>query len=222
MILLTVNDVVYEFYERGRPLATAKTYDREDIGMMVRMAVSSKMVRNYYDTKKLNEGDEYYITSALLSVQRFDLGDTDSRGMRRADMSKFDLFRLPKNAHIINVYPVGCKGTEAKSISMVQPGEEYFYQKDKFKGFAFGVPKGRGINTYHLPPCVKQLDVESTFDSDQIDISLDIAYDVAKEVLGIMLNVPFFIGKNPENTYAQTHAQLRQRLTQQQDQNPNG
>lgn len=216
MILSQLSEVIYFFYERGRPLATAKTYDREDIGMMVRMSVSSKMVRNYYDTKKLNEGDEYYITSALLSVQRLDLADADSRGMRRADMSQFDLFRLPKNAHIINVYPVGCKGTESKSISMVQPGEEYFYQKDKFKGFAFGVPKGRGINAYHLPPCVKQLDVESTFDSDQIDVSLDVAYDVAREVLGIMVGVPFQVGKNPEPTYSEPHAQLRQRLTQQQ------
>src|ERR1700744_3090343 len=160
MILLTLSDVVYQFYERGRPLATAKTYDREDIAMMVRMGVSNKMIQNYYATKKLNEGDEYYITSALLSVQRFKLCPPDSRGMRKADMSDFDVFRLPKNAHIINVYPVGCKGTESKSISMVQPGEEYFYQDAKFKSFEFGVPKGRSINTYHLPPCVTDLDVE--------------------------------------------------------------
>jgi len=222
MILLILADVIYETYERGRPLATAKTYGREDIAMFVRMALSNKMVLNYYGTKKLNEGDEYYITCALLSVQRFELEAPDSRGMRRADMSKFDLYRLPKNAHITNAYPVGCGGSEGASISMVQPGEEFFYQKPKFNSFKFGVPKGRGVNTYHLPPCVKFLDVESTFDSDQVDVSLDVAYDISREVLGVMLNVPFFIGKNPEDTYSQPHAQLRQRLTQQQDQNPNG
>lgn len=220
MILQTLSEVIYFFYERGRALATAQTYSKEDIAMFVRMGVSKKMVQNYYETKKLNEGDEYYITSALLSIQRFTLADPDSRGMRRADMSQFDLFRLPKNAHIVNVYPVGCKGTEAPSISMVQPGEEYFYQKPRFNSFQFGVPKGRGVNTYHLPPCVKFLDIESTFDSDQIDVSLDVAYDVAREVLGTMLGVPFFIGKNPEDTYSEPHAQLRQRLTQQQQNAP--
>ncbi len=222
MILSTLSEVIFYFYERGRPLATAKTFGTEDIAMMVRMALSNKMVRNYYDSKKLNEGDEYYITSALLSVQRFKLGAPNSRGMRRLDMTQFDLYRLPQNAHITNAYKVGCGGTESKSIDIVKPGEDYFYNKPKFNSFEFGVPKGRGLDTYHLPPCVTDLDVESTFDSDQVDVSLDVAYDISREVLGVMLNVPFFIGKNPEDTYSQPHAQLRQRLTQQQDQNPNG
>lgn len=216
MILKTLADVIYEFFERGRTNAASKTYDRIDIGMFVRMALSNKMVQNYYGTKKLNEGDEYYITSALLSVQRFDLLPPDSRGMRRANMSAFDLYRLPHNAHVTNAYPVGCGGSEGKSISMVQPGEEYFYQKAKFSDFKFGVPKGRGINTYHLPPCVKFLDVESTFDSDEVDVSLDVAYDIARETLGVMMGVPFQVGKNPENTYLEPHSQLKQRLTQQQ------
>jgi hypothetical protein len=216
MILKEVSEVVYFFYERGRALATAKTYDKEDISMFVRMGVSNKMVQNFYATKKLNEGDEYYITSALLSVQRFELSAPDSRGMRRADMSKFDVYRLPKNAHVVNAYPVGCGGTESKSITIVAVGEEYFYQKPKFDSFKFGVPKGRGINTYHLPPCAKFLDVESTFDSDFVDVSLDVAYEVAREVLGVMLGVPFQAGKDPENTYAEVHSQLRQRVNQQQ------
>lgn len=221
MILKILSDVVYFFYERGRALATDKTYDKEDISMFVRMGVSNKMVQNFYATKKLNEGDEYYITSALLSVQRFVLSPPDSRGMRRADMSEFDVYRLPKNAHVVNAYPVGCGGTESKSITIVAVGEEYFYQQPKFNYFKFGVPKGRGINTYHLPPCAKYLDVESTFDSDLVDVSLDIAYQVAREVLGVMLGVPFFIGKNPEDTYSEPHAQLNQRLRQAQQQQEN-
>jgi hypothetical protein len=222
MILETVSDVIYEFYERGRPLATAKTYGREDISMFVRMALSSKMVRNYYDSKKLNEGDEYYITSALLSVKRFSLSDADARGARNVDMSEFDLYRLPQNAHVTNAYPVGCSGSDGRPVPILRPGDEKFYTKTKFKSFKFGIPKGRSIYFYHIPPCVKSFDIESTFDSNKVDISLDVAYDISREILGVMLNVPFFIGKNPEDTYSQPHAQLRQRLTQQQDQNPNG
>lgn len=213
MILSTLGDVVYEFYERGRPSATGKTFDKEDISMMLRQGLSSKVIRNYYDSKKLNEGDEYYITSALLSVQRFDVGNPDSRGMRRVDMSLFDVYRLPKNAHIINAYPVGCAGSKGKSMSMVQPGEEVFYQKPKFNEFEFGVPIGRGIDAWHLPPCVKFLDVQSTFDFNDIDVPLDVAYDISREVLGVMAGIPFQAGKNPNNPYAEIH-QLKQRLSQ--------
>jgi hypothetical protein len=219
MIILVLSDVIYNFYERGRPNAATKTFDKEDIREFVKMALSNEMVKTYYTNKQLNEGEEYYITSPLLSVQRFELGKPNSRGMRRLDMKDFDLFRLPKNSHITNAFPVGCGGTESKSITIVDPGMDYYYNKPKFRGFEFGYPSGRGLNTFNIPACAKFMDVESTFSTDEIDVSLDVAYRVSVSVLGTMLNVPFFMGKNPENTYAEPHAQLRQNLRQQQQQN---
>lgn len=218
MILITLSEVIWDFYNRGRPKATAQTYSKEQIAMFVKMAVSNMMRRIYFANQKLNEGEEYYDTSPLLSTQRFDLPPADMNGKRRADMSQFDLFRLPKNTHIINAYPIGCGLSEGKSISMVKPGEEFFYLKPKFKSFRFGVPKGRGIDTYNLPPCVKFLDVESTFDSNDVDVSLDIAYDVGNQVLGVMLQVPGFIATTPDNPYALPRQQLRTRLNQTQAQ----
>src|ERR1700748_195869 len=152
MILIQIAEIVWDFYNRGRNNATAQTYSKEQIAMLVRQGLSSKMIRNYIQNKKLNDGDEYYATAALLSTQRFDIGKPDANGTRMVDMSNFDLYRLPKNAHIINAFPVGCSGTEGSAITVIQNGEEYFYRGAKFKGFRYAVVVGRKLKTFNLPP----------------------------------------------------------------------
>jgi hypothetical protein len=141
--------------------------------------------------------------------------------MRRADMIAFDLFRMPHDAHIPNAYPVGCNdGGDFKSISLLEmAGEEYFYAGNpEFKSFKFGVVKGRGIDTYNLPPCVKSLDVESTFDSPDLDpdISLDVAYEASNMTLGKMIGIPEFMNTGTDNSVSHLQKNLKQRLSTQQ------
>jgi hypothetical protein len=132
-------------------------------------------------------------------------------------MSKEDLYRLPKNSDSIIVYPVGCNGTEGVGeLTQVQPGEEVFYAGNAdFKFYRFYVYKGKGIDTYNLPPCAKSIDVEATFDDADIDIPLDIAFEISSDILGISLRIPGFAGKGIDNSFEPPKSeQLRRQLQQ--------
>jgi len=221
VILKQVQEVIWRYYQEGRAKATSQELREKDIAQMVRMALSNQMRALYYENNKLNDGNEYYFTSPLLSTQIFTLGDADIKGMRRADMSKFDLYRLPKNSHITNAVPMGtgCKGNDGSmEMTQVQPGEENFYLSPEFKFFKFFVVKGRGINTYNLPPCIKEVAIESTFDSDLIDISLDIAFDISNQILGVSLKLKQFPVKILDNSYNPNASELRKRLEETQNQ----
>lgn len=216
MFLNVLTQVVWDFYQNGRPKASEQSYSEAQISQYTRMAVGDICRFLFTQFKKMDNGEEYYFSSPLLSVQNFNLCDANGIGMRRADMTKFDLYRLPKNSHITNAYPQGCEdGDDGKSIPQVQPGEENFYAgKAKFKFYKFYVVKGRGINTYNLPPCIKSIDVEATFDGDEVDISLDVAFDAANQVLGTMLRIPGFVNVDKDNPYSLPQKNLKQRLQQ--------
>ena len=216
MKLNQVAEVIWSIYQDGRVSATARSYKQQDIVQMVKMTLGNMMRQIYYNNKKLRNGDEYYVSSPLLSIQRFELGPVNNKGMRRADMSEFDLYRLPHNSHIVNVYPVGCSGEDqGKSISQVQPAEENFYLDPQYDFFQFYRVQGRGVNCYHLLPCTKFVDVESTFDSDEVDVSLDVAFDISQQVLGTVLRIPGFASKDVDNPY---HAPLMNQLRKQSQQ----
>ena len=76
---------------------------------MVKLNFAELVRQQYYNSKKMDEYNrpDYSFVSPILTIKRFNLSDTDSRGMRRADMGEFDLFRLPKNEHFANVYFIG-------------------------------------------------------------------------------------------------------------------
>src|SRR5580692_11434949 len=135
MLLNTVSDVIWQFYAEGREKATNQSFSQQDILQHARMSFSNYMRQLYYNAKQLNDGDEYYFSSPILSIMRFPLTDPNAVGKRRADMSNFDLYRLPKNSHFTNVYLVGCGNNDGISITQVAPAEENFYLTPEYNFF---------------------------------------------------------------------------------------
>lgn len=221
MIISQLAEVIWRFYNDGRVSSTGVTITEADILQMVKMNYSNMQRLLYYESKKVNDGDEYYFYSGILSVKRFPLSEANMKGMRRADMSGVETYRLPKNSHITNVYPVGCSENEGDfEATQVAPGEENFYAGDPdMSFFRFFVLKGQGVNTYNLPPCVKSIDVEATFDDPKMDVPLDICFNIANQILGLTLRIPGFLGKSTDNSFESPQMiQMRNRLQAQQDQ----
>lgn len=197
MRLKQISEILYNFYSDGRPDASDQHLDEADIIQMCRMSAAANFRRQYSSSQVMvsgrkvsfsNADSEYYFSSPLLSIKRFLISEPDYNGMRVADMNEFDLYRLPKNTHFSNIYLVNneCGGQKFGNITLVSNGEEKFYLKPKFKGYLFASVVGRTLRTYNVPPCVKKIDVETTYDSDEIDITLDVAFDVSSEVLGLI------------------------------------
>lgn len=207
MLLRTVAEVTWKFFQDGRPKADKQTLSEADITQMVRMTAAAKFRQQYMSSQVVVNGrklsftnaePEYYFSSPLLSIKRFGLTDANAVGMRVADMSAFDLYRLPSNSHFTNIYPVNneCSGQEVGIVTLVKNGEEKFYAgKPKFRKYLFAAVAGRTLKTFNLPPCVKSIDVESSFDSDEIDISLDVAHEVSSEVLSEIFKVEEITGE---------------------------
>jgi hypothetical protein len=219
MIIKQLTEVIYKFANEGRPKATARTIRKEDIEQMVMVDFGSFLRQRYYESKKLNEFGEadYSAISAILGVIEFKLSEPNNVGMRRADMSKFDLYRIPFDGHITDMYPVGgkCGSDEVGKISLVKAGEEKFYLKPKFDFFKFAVVKGRGINFYHLPTCVEEVAIEATYNSGDVDVSFDLCFQIANNILGTILKLPNFENKVIDNPYSSPQIELRRSLKQQ-------
>ncbi len=201
MLIENLSELIYKFYQNGKPKANQERYSKKDILQMVRTAAAANFRQQYLSSTKVTQGrrvvssgeePDYYFLSPLLSIKRFPLPETDERGKRRIDMTGYDLFRLPKNAHFTNVHFVGegCVNEDAGEITQVSPGEENFYiNNPDLSFFKFYVVKGRGIDTYNVPPCIKELDIETTYDVEGVDISSDIAFDIANQLLSTVLKI---------------------------------
>jgi len=112
---------------------------------------------------------------------------------RRCDMSDISMYRMPGNSHITNVYPVGaCSNDELGEITQVNPGEENFYANDPdFSDIMFFCIKGKGVDVYNVPPCVKSLDIEATYDgpADELEIDSAIASVIVDQILNVSLGI---------------------------------
>ena len=200
MKLSQISEVCWKLYSDGKPAANDQKLSKADITQMVKTSAANNFRQQYLSTqvvvsgRKLsftNADPEYYFSSPLLAIKRFQLSDTDSTGMRIADMSEFDLYRLPKNSHFTNIYPVNnnCNGQQIGTITLVQNGEEKFYKGSEFANYLYASVVGRTLHIYHVPPCVQSVDVETSYDNPDIDITLDVCYDISNEVLGIIFRV---------------------------------
>lgn len=220
MVLSELSETVWQIYAEGRQRATSRSFSQEDVKQFIRMAVAEVFRLLYFASKRNKDGNAFYFISPILSIQPFKLTDANLIGMRRADMTGVDMFRMPHDSHIVSMYPIGCgDGGDYKSISLVDAGEEYFYAGNpKFKSFKFAVVKGVGLNTYNLPPCVDKLDVEASFYSLKIDpdISMDVAYESANLTLGKMIGIPEFMNSGTDNSITHLQKNLKQRLNTQQ------
>lgn len=219
MRLKQLGEIVWRFAQEGRAKVSEQTFTKADVKQMCKLAFSNDMRLMYYQSKGQDENGvpDTSFSAPLLTLQTFDLSDAGNDGMRRANMDNFDLFRLPKHSHITNIYPAKhtC-GHGTWDITLVEVGEENFYRNDpNFSKFYFGVVKGRGINLYNIPLCVKSVDVEATFDlDDELEVSMDVAFNVANQVLGEMLRIPDFIGKGIDNTQNPAQRNLKSRIAQ--------
>lgn len=211
MKLGALSELIWNLYAEGRQKSTAQTFSQADVREFAKTAFSRMMRQAYVSGKKMGMGDEYYFYSPILSIKRFKVGEADSKGMRRVDMGDIDLYRLPQNSHFSNVYPVGCGGTEGFETTQVSPAEENFYiGNPDFSSFRFYKVFGNGINTYNYPPCVTNVDIETTYDmGEETEISLDFCYDVANLTLSRMLGIPDFMGRTVDNPYTLPIKNLR-------------
>lgn len=211
-----VAQVVWRFYSDGRPKATAQTLSQGDIKEACILSFADLARQTTIKSKVQDENNEadYSFISPLLTIKRFKLGEVNYIGMRRANMCELDLIRLPKNAHFTNVYPVGsnCDGDIVGDITQVAPGEENFYLSPDFSSFQFFVVKGRGLNTYHVPPCINEIDVEAPYITDDIDISLDMAANVVSAVLGMSIKVNGIPIKVLDNPYSPQPREIKHQL----------
>jgi len=193
MRLNELSETIWAAYQSGSPDVKKQTFHQQDIAQMVKMAAGNAFRELYYASKQESgyREPDYFFSSPLLQVKRYELPEPNIIGLRRADMSADDLYRLPRNSHFVNVYPYSeksCGNEEVGEITQVAPGEENFYINDpNFKWVKFYVVKGRGLNTYNIPICVTHIEVEATFDDEEADISLDVAWTVASSVLARVL-----------------------------------
>lgn len=220
MTIRQISDVIFTYQDMGRPKATAKTYDVQAIGQMVRLGYNTRARDIYFQSLRLKKTPEYYFISGLLSIMTFDLQDTDY-GYKSAIIT-VDVFRFPENTNFTNFYPFGdCTSSviEGMQITQVAPGEEAFYRNDpEMPDFRFCVLKASRMDFYNLPTCITKMGIESTFankDDKEIDIPMDIAYDVAFQILGWELKIKQFSHvKDTDNPYSIEATELRRRLTQ--------
>lgn len=223
MIIKQLAEIIFKFSNAGRPKVTAQSIDKATITQMVMLTFGNILRQRYYESKKLNDfgQPDYSAISPVLGTIEFKLSDTNKIGMRRADMSQYDLYRLPNDAHITNIYPISgsCGSEELGKISLVEAGEERFYLTPEFSFFLFGVVKGRGINLYHLPPCVNCVGIETTYNSSDVDVSFEIGEEIALHILGVVLKIPAFSGKVIDNPYSPPQVDLRRELLQNRVQN---
>ena len=223
MIIKQLSEIVRKAANAGRPKVTAQSIDKATITQMVMLSLGNVLRQRYYESKKLSEfgKPDLSAVSPMLGTIEFPLSDPNTIGMRRADMSCYDLYRLPNDAHITNIYPISgdCGSNEVGLISLVEPGEERFYLTSDFSFFKFGVVKGRGINLYHLPYCVSGVGIETTYNSSEVDVSFEIAEEIALQVLGVVLKIPAFSNKVIDNSYSPPQVDLRRELLQNREQN---
>lgn len=223
MVIKQLSEIVFKFANAGRPKVTAQSIDKASITQMVMLALGNILRQRYYESKKLNEfgQPDYSAISPILGTIEFKLSDPDTVGMRRADMSQYDLYRLPNDAHIVNIFPMAgsCGSKQIGKISLVEPGEERFYLSPDFSFFLFGVVKGRGINLYNLPYCVSRVVIETTYNSSDVDVSFEVAEEIALHILGVVLKIPAFSGKVIDNPYSPPQVDLRRELLQNREQN---
>lgn len=221
MIIKQISDVILSFEKMGRARETDKTYSRADISQLVRMGYTARARDIYYQNMQRGIKD-YYFYSGLLSIQRFTLGDPDLRGKRFLDMTGVEIFRLPKNDNFTEILPVNSGDCTSDSttfdVVQVEPNEAHFYLGPDFQFFKFFCVKANGLDTYNIPCCIKQLDVETTFDKkdDTVDIPMDIAFEIAFQILGWELRVKQFRTASPhDNPYAtESGADLRRRMAE--------
>ena len=194
MKLKDLSELAWKLYQNGRTSAVDQKATKPDIAEKCKLSFAALIRQMWYESIASDEykRPDYSFTSPLLEVKRFDVKELTHGKFMRCDMSEYDMFRMPGNSHIPNVYPVGdCSKDNIGRITQVNPSEENFYVDDPdMADFMFFVIKGEGINIYNLPACVKNVDVEATYDAkDNTVIDKGMASKIIDDVLGVILGI---------------------------------
>lgn len=211
-----LGEVIWQLYDGGRPSATNQTLEKDDMQQLVFLQTASALKMRFYESRKLDEGEKTDFVGGMLGVRKYKLGEANIKGKRSA-LYEDEVMRLPRNMDVTNIYPVAtnCMGDIGDTITQVQPGEENFYINDSnLKFFQFFVQKGNSIDTYNVPSCVEEIEVERIYTNDDMDVPLDVAYDVAMTILGVTLKVRGFL-PTEDNPSDGNRNQLRYQLEQQ-------
>lgn len=214
MKLGTISEVIWRVYQNGRASATSQNLSPADIFQLCQMAYGDAFRKVWYETEPDSRMD---LIGGVLEIKEFELGEPSFDGSRRINIPD-DVLRLPRGADVANLFPVSnndCGGGLLITPTQVSPGEENFYKGAEFKNFHFFVQKGRGINTYNFPPCIKKVGVERIYASKDLDVSLDIGFTIALNVLGISLGIKTYIPTS-DNASNPNKDQLKAQLEAQQ------
>jgi hypothetical protein len=84
-----------------------------------------------------------------------------------------------------------CRNDEVGEITQVAPAEENFYINDpELKEFIFYVVKGKGLNFYNLPLCVKSVIVEATYEiGNETEVDMGLGSMIVDQILGVVLGI---------------------------------
>jgi hypothetical protein len=197
MKLKALTELNWRWYQNGKAQANDQHLRKQDIAQKIKLLFADAMRQRYYESKRSDEfgRPDYSFVSPILSVLRFTLGEESGRGMRRVDMSSKKLYRLPYKSHFSSVYPVSSKDCtndeDVTNITQVQPSEVNFYVNNPdLRHIPFYAVINAGIDTYNIPSCVKELDVEVTCDAgDDTDIDDSIASVITDQILGVALGI---------------------------------
>lgn len=215
MKVIQLSEIIWQLYDGGRPTATNQTLEQDDIQQMVYLKSADQLKLRFYESRKIDEGEKTDFIAGMLGVRKYDLSDANIKGKRSA-LYNDEVMRLPRNMDVTNIYTLAsnCNGDIGNTITQIQPGEENFYiNDDDLKSFMFFVQKGNSIDTYNIPPCIEEIEVERIYTTDDLDIPQDLAYEVAINILGVTLKVRGFI-PTEDNQSDGNRNQLRYQLEQ--------
>lgn len=201
---MTINqlaNIVWTFYN-GRNKSTNVTISEAKMAQYCKLGYAAVM-RNLW----LKFGNKLYAYTSNVLSKEFDLTEPDMKGRRFINMGKTPTIALPDNMDIFNIEPINeANSGGCKKITMVQAGEDAFYEG--ISGFPFAAKKGKGIQTYNIPDCIKKVSVEAVYDDMDLDMPQDILFDVSKEVLGLI----FEIKKYPQRKIDDQSSDLLEQL----------
>lgn len=151
---------------------------------VVKLAYANVM-RNLW----LKFGNSYYYFTNNLKPIEYSLGDVECNGKRRIDFGNHSYISLPMNMHLFRIEPITGGGCSCRGISFVMPGEDYFYRGPEFANYPYAVGIGDGVDTYHIPNCIKKVSILGVSDDPDVNVPQDIGWDVLRQVLSLILDV---------------------------------
>lgn len=190
MTLSEVNNIAFTLFN-GKNKVTNLVITETKLLPTTKLAYANVM-RNLW----LKFGNSYYYFTNNLKPIQYNLSEVDCNGKRRVDFGDTSYISLPQNMHLFRIEAITGAGCYCSTITFVMPGEDYFYRGAEFASFPYAVAIGDGVDTYHIPNCIKKVTILGVSDDPDVNIPQDIAWDVLRQVLALILDIK----KYPQKT----------------------